>query len=273
MNVTTKVKKNNHQVTRALLSQWSGLHDGKPGLFYYDITKQKKDFSQGKAASFAIVEYLYAPTQADGNRNDDLENEFSINERALGLLIKSAVSVDGEIGKLKWQKSAIKSCISLGFRSAYYAARTAMILHGNNVRPEEIHRRSIEVMKNTLQNRYNKFENWHYIVVRNLDKDLLINEQPFRDWTIHKNPADFVTMPLTPRSLLFGVPSGTGQFKLEWKNYAHDRVNVDNHNTFIIETARHFVAAKTEQQLDCFIHKLTEELVKARMATDRIVTL
>jgi hypothetical protein len=268
--MTKELKVRNHQVTKCLINKWSSSHDGKHGTFFYDITKQKKGFSQGNESSFAIEPYLYVPIQGDGVRNDDLENEFSVDEAALGHLIKSAMSSGHEIRKINIARKAIRSCISMGYRSSYYTAMTAMMLHEHGVPQGRVHLDTINIMKRSIYNRYEKFKNWRFIVIKNIDGDLLINEQPFRDWTTHRNPYDLVTMPLTPRSLLIGGPSPNGNFSLEWTGVAHDKINVNNHNNFIIETARHFVAARTEKQLDDAIPMLNESAVKQRMITDRI---
>lgn len=266
------VKKRNHQVTRSLLSGWQSKREGKPGIFSYDLIKQETQFSQGAAASFAIVDYLYAPVQMDGLRNDDLENEFSFDESDLAKFLKKIERGDKEKLSDKLVRKAIKACVSLGFRNTYYVASLMAHLEQEGAHPNDLHRLAIEQVKRTLRLKYAMFETWRFMVVRNLPADLLVNEQPFRDWTIHKVPAEIVTMVLGPRTMLLGCPSPYKKFELAWAEADQVPINVANHNGFVIETARHFVAAKSKEQLDAVIPELTSELVKERMEKDRLVT-
>lgn len=266
------IKRRNHQVTRSLLSKWRNEADGKSGIFYFDIADQRLQFSQGAAASFAIVDYLYAPVQMDGLRNDDLENEFSFDESDLAKFLKIIELGKNEDVANNLVRRAIRACISLGFRNTYYVASVMAHLEQEGVRSSDLHRLAIEQVKRTLRVKYAKFESWTFAVVRNLSADLLVNEQPFRDWSIHKEPADFVTMVLGPRTMLIGLPSRDGKFALRWAEADQFPINVENHNGFVIETARRFVVAQSKARLVAVVPRLTTELVKERMETDRLVT-
>lgn len=266
------VKKNNHQVTRALLEYWQTTRKNSSVIWSFDVTKQEKKFFQGSKASFAIVEYLYVPLQEDGSRNDDLENEFAGDEGSLGHLLKAANGRSTRKPSYRTLKKGIRSCVSLGFRSSYYAYRAMSLLAQHGVDSGNLHRMAIETMRKTLQAKYEQFANWRFVIITGLKEDLLINEQLFRDWTVHRNPHNFITMALGPRAMLVGTPSPDNRFAVAWGNANQAPVNVANHNQFTIDTARHFIVAASEVQLDAVIPLLTSELVTERMSSDRVVT-
>jgi hypothetical protein len=235
------------------------------------VNKQEKKFFQGMKASFAICEYLYAPLQEDGTRNDELENEFAFYEDSLARLVQEANGKRSRKLPVRAYKRAIKSCVSLGFRSAYYTANAMLLLKQGGKNDTNLHRRAIELMRKTLQAKYEQFENWKFVIVTNLKDDILINEQPFRDWTTHKNPANFITMALGPRAILIGSPSPKGRFEVVWDEAGQASVNVSEYNQFTIETTRDFIVAASEDQLDEVIPLLTEDLVTERMQKDIIL--
>eukprot|EP01037_Dinobryon_pediforme_P018673 gene18673-18972_t len=252
--------KNNHQVTRSLLQFWQVNRGINSVIWAYNVNKQERKFFQGANASFAIFEYLYAPLQEDGTRDDQLENDFAVDEGSLALLVQAANGKRKKALSYRAYKRAIKSCVSLGFRSAYYTANAMSLIKQRGKDDESLHRGAIEMMKRTLQTKYKQFENWRFVIITDLKDDLLVNEQPFRDWTVHKNPANFVTMALGPRAMLFGAPAPDGRFAVAWGNADQAAVNVANHNQFTIETTRDFIVAASEGQLDAIIPCLTPEL-------------
>jgi len=270
--MSESIKKNNHQVTRSLLENWQTNRGENSVIWSFDVTKQEKKFFQGPKASFAIFEYLYAPLQEDGRRNDDLENEFAVDEGCLAQLIRAANGRSERKPSDQTLEKGIRSCVSLGFRSAYYTYHAMSLLSQHGVDSEDLHREAIAIMRKTLQAKYEQFANWKFVIITGLKEDLLINEQPFRDWTVHKDPHNFISMTLGPRAILFGAPSADGRFSVEWTDDNQSRVNVANHNKIAVNTTRHFIVAASEAQLDAVQPLLTPELVRDRMATDRVVT-
>ena len=264
-------KKNNHQVTRSLLAFWKTDRNGKPVIWSFDALKQEKRFSQGEAASFAIVEYLYAPLQENGDRDDDLENEFAFDEDSLARLLRAANISSARKPTYRDLRRAVRSCVSLGFRSAYYTFNAMALLHANGIDTQHLHGRALDLMKHTLRTKYAQFSSWRFVIVTGLAEDLLVNEQPFRDWTTHKEPQQFITMALGPRAMLFGSPAPDGRFGVAWNDRDQAQVNVRNHNHFTIETTRQFIFAASEEQLDSVQPLLSPELLTQRMRSDRVI--
>ena len=80
---------------------------------------------------------------------------------------------------------------------------------------------------------------------------LLINEAPFIDWRVRAKPAQpFVSLPLGPYCLLVGTPSGkkSRAGPVLWKPVATMGPFKD-HNRHIVEAARSWIVATTEDQL------------------------
>lgn len=264
------LKIRNHQVTRCLLEAWVSKRGGRDVIYYYDILAQAEKFSQGRKASFAVQDFLYAPVGADGSRCDDFENELAVDEGKLGMLIRAAKQ-GRPIENHSVAKKAIRACIALGYRSAYFMARVCMLYDVEQADGVGAHAKAVENMRKIIK-RKEVLLDWRYWVVLGLRESLVVNEQPFRDWTAHRNPDQFVSMPLGPRALLVGEPSNGSGFSLTFTTIPPGRrLNVENHNQIMIETARQFIVADSAATIARYKPMLNKELVMSRMATDRVV--
>ena len=148
--VPVLIKKKNHQITRSLLQFWQTSRGGKSVIYSFSVNKQEKKFFQGANASFAICEYLYAPLQEDGSRNDAVENEFAVDENILTRLVQRANGKDEKPLSCQDYKRAIRSCVSLGFRSAYYTANAMLLLKQRGEDDVGLHREAIGILTNPL---------------------------------------------------------------------------------------------------------------------------
>jgi hypothetical protein len=113
---------------------------------------------------------------------------------------------------------------------------------------------------NAIKRKFVQFSNWDFTALYKLPGSLLINEQPFRDWTARaKDPKPFISMPLAPNALLFGQPpkeKGRRHMQLAWVS-APGRPNlVKVHNTFIVETARQWVVGASAAAISAVARKL-----------------
>jgi hypothetical protein len=92
---------------------------------------------------------------------------------------------------------------------------------------------------------------YDYTVFCGLPAPLLISESPFIDWRVRARPAQpFVSLPLGPYALLVGTPSGkTSRVgPVQWKSAASMGPFKD-HNRHIVESARLWIVATTDDQL------------------------
>jgi hypothetical protein len=92
---------------------------------------------------------------------------------------------------------------------------------------------------------------YDFTVFHGLPEPMMISEAPYIDWRVRARPAQsFVSLPLGPYSLLVGTPSGrTSRVgPVLWKNVV--RIGpFKEHNRWIVETARTWVVATTDDQL------------------------
>lgn len=264
------IRENNHQVTGSILRNWLDYEGQIVGINFYDISDQKKKFSKGKDTRFAIIPYLYVP-MTDSGRDDIFERDLSKDEDHLGRLIKSTQDGRENLIRQDTAQKAIRACVSLGCRSGYYSLVSALALSQSGIEKEKLHYEVVEITKRTIDNMWSRFQNWKFVIIKNLNSDLLLNEQPFRDQTSQANPTDFVSMALTPRMLLIGKPSSSGKFELVWADNDQAKINVDEYNRYTIATARLFVLAKTEAQLDKIIPSLEKCRLEERISRDKIV--
>lgn len=269
--MSSEVRARNHQVPKGILKRWCANQGEKSGIYFYNIIEQTKGFAPGRAASFAIADYLYVPELEDLCRDDGLEVAFSKGESDLARLI------DGTIDESKRNlspdvcKNAIRACVALGYRSSYYSSRAAMLNAGVEKTVRQCHREVIEITRRTIFDRQRVLENWSYCIISNLDDDLLISERPFIDLPTQKFPSDRVFMALHPRILLCGCPSSDGKFSIRWMDSKETDVRTDIYNGYILETARCFVVSNNERQLDSVIPHLSEDKVIERAGRDTIL--
>ncbi len=86
------VKRRNHEVPKGLLKNWLGSEDGHEGAYYIDLSSGELKFDKGKEVAFAITDHLYVPLRLNGERDDALEDWFSIDENGLALFARSAAT-------------------------------------------------------------------------------------------------------------------------------------------------------------------------------------
>lgn len=266
-----EIREDNHQVPKGLLKWWCNKEGNKFGINAFKILEQKKIHAQGKKASFAVQKFLYVPENENCQRDDSLEVEFSKGESDLTRFIDATVRGNHNNIADATAQNVIRTCIALAYRSVYYSSRAAMLGMGSDKEVREIHRNVIRQTKETINYRRKSLENWQYKVITNLGEDLLINDTPFVDLPMQKEPKNFVSMALHPRILLCGIPSPENKFNIAWVDAKNSAIGVSDYNQWSIDTARSFVVAKTVAQLDKVIPNLSKEKVSERMGRDRVV--
>jgi hypothetical protein len=269
------VKKNNHEVPRGLLKNWLSNRRGLPGHHYIKVGSDRPTFEQGRNAKFAVTEYLYVPYVSASQRDDSLEDWFAVDENGLARFAQAAQR--GNLRPLAKQKAveqSIRACIALGVRSAYHFF---MIANWFNQNPEfqtedTVHLQAVQNARTMFEVKWTQFKNWNFTVLFNIPTTLLINEQPFRDWTLRENGPELVTMPLGPHTLLVGSPpqiSNRRFMEIGVKDHSDDRSVAQFHNLSVIETARQWVVGTSESQLDAIAASLAKPEIERRTKTDR----
>lgn len=265
------VKRRNHEVPKGLLKQWLGSSAGQDGLHYVDLSDGSLKFERGREAAFAITDYLYVPQRSNGERDDSLEDWFSVDENGLALFAQSAAM--GTLESFTNQKminQAIRACIALGSRSAYGMHMAMSVIEPAS---GSHHEAAVEIVLRSIGERFKRFSTWKFMVVHDLPIPLLISERPFLDLT-HR-ALDIVAMPLAPRVLLLGTPSETpGGSMMELgvgrAGAEHQRI-AKMVNQMSVEMARQWMVGGTHGELEAIQHELTPEKVLKRRRTDRVI--
>ncbi len=267
----------NHEVSKCLLLNWLDSSLDPARINYFDLTDNQQKCEIGRRANFASTEYLYTPVVTSGVRTSGFEDWLSVDESGLGLLAKAAHygSPDLLPVEAKFSVRAIRACIALGCRSAYGFYMVSQIPGlADMSEVDSVHQAVIKMSLAGMRKKFVQFLNWNFSVLYNLPGNLIVNEQPFRDWTLRGVNA--VTMPLAPRALLYGRPPKsprTQQMTLAWYS-APDRPNVvEQQNKIMIETARQWVVGIDAKAISSISHELSHDRVQERRATDRYVIL
>lgn len=265
------VKRRNHEVPKGLLKNWSGSEDGDEGLHYVDLSSGVLKFEKGKEAAFAVTDHLYVPQRLNGERDDALEDWFSIDENGLALFARSAAT--GALESFTNQKminQAIRACIALGSRSAYGMYMTMSVMEPTTGSHHEV---AVANILNSIAHKFKAFSTWKFLVLYGLPIPLLISERPFIDFTTRG--FDMVAMPLAPRALLLGTPpdqagGSTMQLGVGPAGPQHHRV-AEMYNRASVEMARQWMVGGTRSELEAVQAELTPERVLARRRTDRVI--
>lgn len=272
------IKKKNHTVPRGLLKNWVGKSNGKVGLHYFDIIGGKQKFEPGNKAKFAITDYIYVPIDADGKRDDELENWFSVDENGLAAVATTIFQKQvSQPIKPKLLAQFVRSCIALGYRSDYQFLRSGAEhpFRSDQDTENSVHNRAINNFKQLFSVKIEQFKDWRFTILYNLQKNLLIGDQPFFDATIRNPPTDFVSMPIAPNALLFGSSTGMPPDQIRSSVAVVDASTnlkiVEKHNRFVIERARKWVVAKTPEELKAITSEFSAEKMSHRIGLERKV--
>jgi hypothetical protein len=276
-NETQNIKRRNHEVPRGLLKNWKGFKEGKAGFHFHDLSDFRTKFEVGEKAKFAITEYLYVPHDEEGVRNDELEDWFSTDES--GLAVLSKIAQDGQpdaITNDRVIKQAIRACVALGYRNAYQFYMMGELLARNGVPVESggVHQVMVMNAWEIYRTKFAQLLNWDYHILYDLPVNLLTNDRPFHDWTIRPTPVPLVTMSLGPSAMLVGMPPADTKRRyltVSWRAIPARPKLAEMHNVCVLETARQWVVASTEAQLNAVAPELTKDRVENRRALDRYV--
>lgn len=272
-------KRNNHEVSKCLLAAWVDESGRSPGHHHFDIQTQEYRFEVGRRAKFASAEYLYMPLVDDGERSQALEDWLSVDESGLGLLCKAAAKGNPDLipNDSRVIERAIRACVSLGMRSAYQFYMMSQIPGFTvSMGVETAHQAMAKNAFLGINSRYSKFRNWDFHIFYDLSFPLLVNEQPFRDWSVREDLEPHISMPIAPTALLNGSPPKDHERRfptIAWYS-APNRPSVSEmHNDFILKTARQWVVGNSAEHVKRVMPQLSTTLVRERMSLDRLVIL
>lgn len=237
---------------RPFLRNWVWEH-GHVGTRYLDCVDGQIKFDDGKKARFADEQVFHVSLKKDA---DDAAHAagVAIKESGLARFLRAAqLGQPEEAGAVADVQRAAQDCVDLGLVCAYQqdAQRAHARYAQEALFDDEIRAAVIADIRRVYAGLREQLALYDYTVFCGLPAPLLISESPFIDWRVRARPAQpFVSLPLGPYCLLVGTPSGkTSRVgPVLWKS-AVAMGPFKDHNRHIVESARRWVVATTEDQL------------------------
>jgi hypothetical protein len=236
---------------RPFLRNWVWEH-GHVGTRYLDCVDGQIKFDDGKKARFATEKIFYVDLAKDAD--DTHATGPAIKESGLARFLRAAqLGNPEEAGSAADVQRAVQDCVDLGLVCAYQQdAQRALDRYAKEpMFDDEIRAAVIGDIRRLYGGLREQLALYDFTVFCGLPAPLLISESPFIDWRVRAKPAQpFVSLPLGPYCLLVGTPSGkTSRVgPVLWKS-AISMGPCKDHNRHIVESARLWVVATTEDQL------------------------
>jgi hypothetical protein len=237
---------------RPFLKNWVWEH-GHIHTRYLDCSDGEVKADDGKKARFAAEKIFYVSLRKDAD-NEAHAAGPAIHEAKLARFLHAAqLGKPEEAGPMADVQRAAQDCVELGLVCAYQQdAQRAIARYSQEAMFEdEIRAAVIEDIRRMYVGLREQLALYDFTVFHGLPTPLLINEAPFIDWRVRAKPAQpFVSMPLGPYCLLVGTPSGkmSRAGPVLWKTVA-SMGPFKEHNRYIVESARLWLVATTEDQL------------------------
>lgn len=237
---------------RPFLKNWVWEH-GHIGTRYLDCVDGEVKFDDGKKARFAAEKIFYVSLRSSAD--DEAHGvDLAIHEEKLARFLRAAqLSKPEEAGAVTDVQRAAQDCVELGFVCAYQQdAQRALARYAlEPMFDDEIRAAVIKDIRSMYMGLREQLALYDFTVFHGLPTPLLINEAPFIDWRVRARPVQpFVSLPLGPYCLLVGTPSGkkSRPGPVLWKTVSAMGPFKD-HNRYIVESARLWLVATTEDQL------------------------
>jgi hypothetical protein len=235
---------------RPILKNWVWEH-GRVGTRYLDCRDGEVKFDDGKKSRFAAERIFHVPLGADAASAVPMG---AAHEGMLARFLRAAqLGKPGEAGPVADVQRAAQDCVDIGLASAYqHEARRALAAYAlEPMFDDEIHAAVVHDIRGKYAGLRAQLALYDFTVFHDLPAPLLINEAPFIDWRVRAKPVQpFVSLPLGPYSLLVGTPSGkkSRAGPVLWKAAATLGPFKD-HNRYIVEEARLWIVATTDEEL------------------------
>jgi hypothetical protein len=238
---------------RPFLKNWLWEH-GRVGTRYLDCANGELGYDEGKKARFADEPPICVSLarQAEGAARTAAP---AVHEAGLAQFLRAAQAGKPEAaGSAADMQRAVQDCIELGLVCAYQAdakrawARQAL----EPLFDDEIHAAVADEIRRKYLPLREQLALYDYTVFHGLPSPLLLSDSPFVDWRLRaRPPLPFVSMPLGPYCLLVGTPSNktSRAGPVSWKSVVAMGPFKD-HNRHIVEGARLWLVATTDEQLE-----------------------
>jgi len=237
---------------RPFLKNWVWEH-GTVGTRYLDCRAGEIRFDDGKKSRFAAEQIFYVSLKKE-TADAELFAAPTVHEGRLARFLQAAQAGKPEAaGSVADVQRAAQDGVDLVLVCAYQSeARRALATYAQEpMFEDEIRAAAAADIRRAYVGLREQLALYDWTVFYGLPAPLLINETPFIDWRVRARPAQpFVSLPLGPYSLLVGTPSGktSRAGPVLWKTVAA-MGPFKEHNRFIVESARLWLVATTDEQL------------------------
>jgi len=237
---------------RPFLRNWVWEH-GHIGTRYLDCRDGEVKFDDGKKARFASEKIFYVSLAKDAGDAEHAAGP-AIHEGGLARFLNAAQLGKPEAaGSVADVQRAAQDCVEIGLVCAYQQdAQRALARYAQEpMFEDEIRAAVVSDIRRMYMPLREQLALYDFTVFHGLPAPLLISEAPFIDWRVRARPAQpFVSLPLGPYCLLVGTPSGkTSRVgPVLWKTVG-TMGPFKEHNRFIVEAARLWLVATTDDQL------------------------
>ncbi|MEO8186205.1 MAG: hypothetical protein ABI580_02440 [Burkholderiaceae bacterium] len=237
---------------RPFLRNWVWEH-GHVGTRYLDCRDGEIKFDDGKKSRFAAEKIFYVSLAKDADDAAHAAGPATHEGRLARFLHAAQHGKPEEAGPAADVQRAAQDCVELGLVCAYQQeAQSALARYAlEPMFEDEIRAAATSDIRRAYVGLRDQLALYDFTVFHGLPSPLLINEAPFIDWRVRAKPAQpLVSLPLGPYCLLVGTPSGkkSRAGPVLWKPVATMGPFKD-HNRHIVEAARSWIVATTEDQL------------------------
>jgi hypothetical protein len=203
---------------------------GRVGTRYLDCTDGEVKFDEGKKARFAAEPYIYVPLDRDA-ADDPKAGGPAIQEAGLARFLRAAqLGKPGEAGSAAEVQRAVHDCVELAVFSAYQRdARQARDRYAQEpMFDDEIRAALVDDIRRTYTGMREQLALFDFTVLYGLPAPLLFSDAPFIDWR--------------------GCGRTSRAAPVVWKSAAA-MGPLKDHNRYIVERARLWIVAATDDQL------------------------
>jgi hypothetical protein len=241
-----------HHPLRPILKNWVWEH-GHVRTNYLDCSNGEIKVDDGRKSRFAADKIFYVSLRKNADAAEHAAGP-AINEAKLARFLRAAqLGKPEEAGPPADVQRAAQDCVEIGLVCAYQPDAQRALAHyaQEPLFDDEIRAAVIDDIRRAYVGTREQLALYDFTVFHGLPTPLLISESPFIDWRVRARPAQpFVSLPLGPYSLLVGTPSGKSSRAgpVQWKTVAAMGPFKD-HNRYIVESARSWLVATSEDQL------------------------
>jgi hypothetical protein len=237
---------------RPFLKNWVWEH-GHVHTRYLDCSTGEVKVDDGKKARFAAEKIFYVSLARDADASAHAAGPPTNEGKLARFLHAAQFGKPEEAGTPADVQRAAQDCVELGLVCAYQqdAQRAIERYSQEALFEDEIRAAAIDDIRRVYVGQREQLALYDFTVFHGLPAPLLISEAPFIDWRVRARPVQpFVSMPLGPYCLLVGTPSGKSSRAgpVLWKTVAAMGPFKD-HNRYLVENARFWLVATTEDQL------------------------